>query len=258
MLVHSYPWYIKDWLLSEARLTMTLEERGLYRDLLDHFFDQGSLPTNEAALLRMAACDAKEFRRAWPAVRNKFEEREGRLYNSKAAEILASKMARKEKNATAGRSGGLAKAASKRLANATTESSECYENASQDATDDAKQTASNLSRGRARSPSPTPTPYKPPTPFLADFDASEIMERIQSRHPRSDGSALGVRLLCDVIASSGDPEAVAKSIDSKHAEYCRSVNPKYSKSLTNWVKDLGYLDPPSKNGSYGEEIDYPT
>jgi len=187
MLLHSYPWYIKDWLLSEARLTMTLEERGLYRDLLDHFFDQGSLPTNEAALLRMAACDAKEFRRAWPAVRTKFEERDGRLYNQKAAEILASKMARKEKNATAGRSGGLAKAASKRLANATTESSECQENAKQNASHDATENSSDPSRGRARSPSPTPTPYKPPTPFLANFDASEIMARISDRHPKPDG-----------------------------------------------------------------------
>lgn len=249
MLLHSYPWYIKDWLLSEARLTMTLEERGLYRDLLDHFFDQGSLPVNEAALLRMAACDPKEFRRAWPTVRTKFEERDGRLYNQKAAEILASKMARKDKNAIAGRSGGLAKAASKRLANATTESSECYE--------DATQNPSNPSRGRARSPSPTPTPYKPPTPFVADFDASEIMGRISGRHLKSEGLALGVRLLCDVIAKSGDPEAVANAIDSKHSEYIKSLsNPKYCKALANWVKDLGYLDPPARNGTY-EEIDYP-
>ncbi len=113
-MIHSYPWYIKDWLLSEARLTMTLEERGLYRDLLDHFFDQGSLPVNEAALLRMAACDPKEFRRAWPTVRTKFEERDGRLYNQKAAEILATKMSRREANARNGSSGGLAKAENQR------------------------------------------------------------------------------------------------------------------------------------------------
>lgn len=248
-MIHSYPWYIKDWLLSEARLTMTLEERGLYRDLLDHFFDQGSLPVNESALLRMAACDAKEFRRAWPAVRPKFEERDGRLYNQKASEILATKMARKEKNAIAGRSGGLAKAASKILANATANASECQENATTE--------SSNPSHGRARSPSPTPTPLNPLPPF-SEFDPSAILQGIVDRHPKSEGAEMGRRLLAQVILESVDREAVTNQIDIRHREYCKGIdNVKYAKTLLNWARELGYMDPPPKQASSIEEIDYP-
>lgn len=157
-MLHSYPWYIKDWLLSEARLTMTLEERGLYRDMLDMFFDQGSLPADERALFRMAACETHEFKRAWPVVRKKFTERDGRLYNQKAEEVLSKKLATREIRASIGRLGGLAK--QKQM-----ESKQPSKQPSKPeaiATNLLEQTVP--ARARSPSPSPSPSPVSPLTP----------------------------------------------------------------------------------------------
>jgi len=109
MTFHSYPWYIKDWLLSEARLSMTLEERGLYRDLLDQVFDQESLPIDTNSLIRIAATTPREFRRAWPVVSKKFYEKDGRLYNRRAEEILKNLRDQKDKLSSRGKAGAEAK-----------------------------------------------------------------------------------------------------------------------------------------------------
>jgi len=114
MTVHSYPWYIKDWLLSETRFSMTLEERGLYRDLLDQFCDQGSLPTDEKSLIKIAACEPREFKRAWPKVSSKFYKKEGRYYNRRAEEVVEHLLSQKELLSERGRAGAQAKH-SKRL-----------------------------------------------------------------------------------------------------------------------------------------------
>lgn len=90
------------------------------------------------------------------------------------------------------------------------------------------------------------------------FDPIEILQAIQNRHPKSEGAALGIRLLAQVIAEAVDPQTVATSIDIRHRDYVATIrDPKYAKSLANWARDKMYLDPPSKNGSHGEEIDYP-
>lgn len=80
--LHSYPWYTADWRGSEARL-MSCEARGIYRELLDHHYDQGSLPICEQKLRKIASADAKEWKRSWPEVKVHFFERDGRLYNNK-------------------------------------------------------------------------------------------------------------------------------------------------------------------------------
>jgi len=89
-----------------------------------------------------------------------------------------------------------------------------------------------------------------------DFDPTEILQGILKRHPKSDGAQMGIRLLGQVISESVDPQTVAISIDLRHRDYVSGIsNPKYVKSLANWVRDRMYMDPPSKNGT--EEIDYP-
>lgn len=267
-MLHSYPWYIKDWLLSEARLTMTLSQRGLYRDLLDHFFEQGSLPANEAALFRMAACDLREFRSAWPVVRTKFEERDGRLYNGKAEEVLASKVARQVKNAMAGSSGGLARAKnadSKMQANAKQVLSECLANVKQTSSNGSSKTqASDVAHGRARSPSPTTS--NPPTPLLLESNATadtvrEIFERILARHKSNYRHTMKIQMIqqcwVDAIGKRpDDPVAMAMLIDKAHSSACSTDNwqGKYREALDKWLDRSGYMDqypdPVDENDGY--------
>lgn len=77
--LHSYPWYMDDWLLSRSRAEMSLPERGLYRDVLDLCYRDGSVPDDPQLLCRMIGADRREFDAAWPAVRQRLIECEGGL-----------------------------------------------------------------------------------------------------------------------------------------------------------------------------------
>lgn len=87
-VIHSYPWYIADWRNSETRLNLSLEERGLYRELLDFCYVERSLPADERKLARVALCSDEEFLRSWPNVRKLFNEVNGRYTNAKVSEVL--------------------------------------------------------------------------------------------------------------------------------------------------------------------------
>ena len=85
---HSYPWYIADWRMSEARLILNAEERAIYRELLDELYRTGSLITDEQLLYKICAVTQQEWDRSWPNVR-KFFVRDGRhLTNRKAKEVI--------------------------------------------------------------------------------------------------------------------------------------------------------------------------
>jgi len=66
-----YPWFASQWLASESRLSMTTSERAIYRDLLDHCYEAGSIPNRRVVLANMAAVSLDEFDPAWKVV---FEE----------------------------------------------------------------------------------------------------------------------------------------------------------------------------------------
>lgn len=53
-MIQSYPWYIADWRESETRRRLTPLQRGLYRELLDYCFLEGSLPDDRQILFSIA------------------------------------------------------------------------------------------------------------------------------------------------------------------------------------------------------------
>ena len=77
--LHSYPWYVADWRGSETRLTLPSAAKYVYRELLDYCWIEGSIPSDELALARIAAVEIKEFRSVWPLIKAKFMEADGRL-----------------------------------------------------------------------------------------------------------------------------------------------------------------------------------
>lgn len=87
-MIHSYPWYVGDWRASETRLDLSLEERGLYRELLDFCYLERSLPTDERKLARIVNCSDEEFQRCWAQVKPLFNELNGRYHHRKVDEVL--------------------------------------------------------------------------------------------------------------------------------------------------------------------------
>lgn len=59
------------------------EEASLYLTLLGHQWSLGSLPTDPTKLCKLARWDKRAFARFWPQVSVKFQERDGRLYNTR-------------------------------------------------------------------------------------------------------------------------------------------------------------------------------
>lgn len=85
-MMHSYPFYVGDWRQSEAATAMTSEQRGIYRELLDQCWMEGSLPADEVVLRRFARAEIPEWKRSWPVVRREFFESDGRLHHKKVDE----------------------------------------------------------------------------------------------------------------------------------------------------------------------------
>lgn len=110
------PWFFKDWLTSPDRFSMTYEQRGVYRDLLDFAWDQRGLPTDKEQLRAMLGLDKRKFALVWPEVARHFTEQNGRLVNAKQERVRAEMDAYRERKREAGARGGTRRA--ERLAKA--------------------------------------------------------------------------------------------------------------------------------------------
>lgn len=155
-MLASYPWYIADWLSSRRRAVMTLEERGLYRDVLDLCYQHGSVPANERVLRRMVGCDEEEFGRAWPAVRQCLVEgNDGELTHPRVQEILPTLFEMKRQREEKARKGAAARwqpKADRMLERSRTQ------NAPMDATSNASSSAPGNASSNARRCSTLPSP----------------------------------------------------------------------------------------------------
>lgn len=132
------PLKIEPWTKKTARLS--LAERGAYMDLLLAYWVGGPLPADdEDTLKRMARCTDKEWKQVRVKVLSFFTRDGDVLRQGRADEELADAAARYERRASAGRSGGLAKAKQppkQNPSNATAKPQASYkEHSSRDETD---------------------------------------------------------------------------------------------------------------------------
>lgn len=103
----SYPWYVSDWFNSETRLSMNAAEKGIYRDLLDYCWLEGSLPSSPKLLRNISNSSPKEFSKSFSAVRKCFYEKEGRLFHRKVDDKRKELITYRKGRIEAGRKGGL-------------------------------------------------------------------------------------------------------------------------------------------------------
>jgi uncharacterized protein YdaU (DUF1376 family) len=105
----SQNWYSADWLASEAKATMTLEQQGAYRNLLDHAWIQDppcTLPDDDAVLAGLSGAGAKWEEMA-SVVRRWFTAKRGRLVNEKQLTTYREMESRREAKSTAGKLGNV-------------------------------------------------------------------------------------------------------------------------------------------------------
>lgn len=77
---HYYKWSTFGWLVSEARASLDLATRGLYRECLDLCYAEGSIPSDYALLAQMCNSSAAEIEALWPCIQQYFRKsRDGRF-----------------------------------------------------------------------------------------------------------------------------------------------------------------------------------
>lgn len=112
----AYQWYPKDAQTDEAYKSMTHEERGVYRDLLDHQWLHGSIPSDiagiaDAATSGRARLSDERATIIWPKILPCFSDRgDGRLVNVRLERQRSETAAFLSGKSEAGRLGGLARA----------------------------------------------------------------------------------------------------------------------------------------------------
>lgn len=69
-----YPWHWKDWRSNRKVQRMTVTERGIYRELLDECWVEGSIPSDLQSLADIVGCDLPTIEAAWARVAPCFTE----------------------------------------------------------------------------------------------------------------------------------------------------------------------------------------
>jgi len=66
--VHFYQWYVSRWLGSTAHDELDATGRGIYREMLDACYTQGSVTSDPEILCRKCACTREELNSRWPLI----------------------------------------------------------------------------------------------------------------------------------------------------------------------------------------------
>jgi len=72
-----YPWYVMRYRAHRKVQRMNHVERGLYRELLDECWEEGTIPDDTVKLAEIARCPVGVMAEAWPNIRPCFEPTEG-------------------------------------------------------------------------------------------------------------------------------------------------------------------------------------
>jgi uncharacterized protein YdaU (DUF1376 family) len=103
----AYQWNVNDARGDEVFLLMSYEQRGIYRELLDQQWVEGSIPADLNQLAVLLHLPPSRFAKVWPLVSTKFRSIEGgRLVNNRLEEYRRELDAWCEKQAQNGRKGG--------------------------------------------------------------------------------------------------------------------------------------------------------
>ena len=241
-MIQSYPWYIADWRNSETRLSLTLAQRGLYREFLDYCYLEGSMPANREQLESIAGATGKQTRYNLEAVLNLFVLKDGRYHHAKVDEVLPRLIAYHEQKKHAGAKSGNARR--ERMLNAR-----------------------STGVGTKAEPIPTTTPSTetiktPPSLSVhsevhsevhSDSELAQIIgecaERMYSLHPKKKNLVLVPGALQASVNGAKELQPFLIEVETCHAAWCKTEDwikggGRFAPPLDQWIADRGYTQWP--------------
>lgn len=114
-----YKWYWRDWRANRKVQRMSYVERGLYRELLDECWAEGSIPASIEKLAEICGCQKEVMAEAWQVLSNCFTPIENRFINDKIESLRTEKDRERLAKSSAGRKGGISKSTGRRGSKAT-------------------------------------------------------------------------------------------------------------------------------------------
>ena len=217
---------------------MSAEQRDVYRNLLDMCWRDGSLPTDEKALRKMALAEPDEWRRSWPTVSKQFSERDGRLYHSKVESKRPAIVQSKQNRANGARL-ATAQRTGKRH--------------------DQRNGNRNGERDVDRNPPPSPSPSPEETKNVSS-SPDAIFAALVRRHPKKTAPNYAATEFVAILETSQEPNATAVEIDAAHVRWCAywhdtNTDSRFVPKLMDWLKGGDWTqDPPTPPDS---EPEYP-
>ena len=110
-----YKWFWQDWRANRKIQRMSYIERGLYRELLDECWVEGSIPNDVNELADICGCPVNVMADAWQVLSSCFVFIDGFLVNEKLHSLRTEKDIERLKKAENGKKGGIAKAVAKQV-----------------------------------------------------------------------------------------------------------------------------------------------
>jgi hypothetical protein len=111
--IHFYEWSVIRWLTSDTRAKLDPAGRGIFRELLDLCYTQGSIPKDPDLICRKTDCTEEQYRRSWPVMEHHFRQHphdENLLVNDAACvyrkQYFSYLVHQKRNGSTGGRSNG--------------------------------------------------------------------------------------------------------------------------------------------------------
>lgn len=105
-----YKWFWQDWRANRIVQRMTYIQKGLYRELLDECWAEGSIPDDVSELAFICNCPVEVMADAWQVLSKCFEgAANGRLVNERLERERTEKDRQRLVRAEAGKKGGIAK-----------------------------------------------------------------------------------------------------------------------------------------------------
>ncbi len=228
MKLHSYPWYPDDWRSSETRLGMNLEERGIYRELLDHCWIEGSLPVDDRKLKLIAGASDDEWQRSSKTVIAEFATEGERLHHRKVDNRRPELLSYHSERSEAGRRGG------KKRAEVQAQLKQSFKLRSSSASSLAIAEPQALLKPSTSTSTSTSTSY------------SAGAEEFIAAYPKRTGLQVGLQTYLSLIDDDGEKSAVFAGLDRwKKSEAWTKDNGKWIPEPSRWLTDRRWLEYPA-------------
>lgn len=226
-MIHSYPWYPADWRGSKAVMLMNAAERGIYRELLDYCWQDGSIPNDEVMLMKMARCTPAEWRKAWPVVAREFPLIDGVRRNPKVDERRPGLVDWHASRKRGGAIGNAKRWGKRSLSDGYSDHSVIAERSPSSSSS----SSSSIER-EARAPNS-------PSPPMAIGLAEDTLDRMAANEPDPVDPRTGREIFTRVLMDAVNPETAAAALIRDRLAYLEwsRDNRKTPKTLYFWVVD---------------------